>query len=105
MRLYALPISVQSHMEKKFSLPANYPKVHGNEFKHLLNLNRPGALLVPVARTSGSRQDLEVEGAAAVYWNLKYYVDFLDEILNVARDNILQENIFIVLTSVDMIAL
>ena len=58
-------------IDKEFSLPANYPKGHGDMFKHWMNLNHPGALLVPVQRTSGSRQDLVVEGAAAVYWNRK----------------------------------
>ena len=62
-------------------------------------------MLVPVARTSGSRNDLAVEFDAAVYWNRKYYVEFLDERLKEARDNILQENNFIVLTSVEIISL
>ena len=89
--------AVIREVEKEFSLPANYPKVHGNEFNHCLNINRPGAFMVPVARTSGSRQYLAVEGAAAIYWNGKYYVAFMDEPLKAVRDNILQENNFIVL--------
>ena len=56
-------------VDKEFSLPANYPKGHGAMFLHWLKLNHPGALLVPVERSSGSRQDLAAEGAAAVYWN------------------------------------
>ena len=91
-------------IDKEFSLPANYPKGHGDHFKHWLKREHPGALLVPVQRTSGSRQDLAVEGAAAVYWNRKYYVQFLDEEL-VGKDNILQENLYTVLTSEEMIAL
>ena len=58
-------------VDKEFSLPANYPKGHGNQFKHWLKKNHPGALLVPVTRASGSRQDLACEGAGAVYWNRK----------------------------------
>ncbi len=58
-------------VDKEFSLPANYPKGHGDMFKYWLELNHPGALLVPVERSSGSRQDLACEGAAAVYWNRK----------------------------------
>ena len=54
-----------------FSLPANYPKGRGDMFKYWLQKHHPGALLVPVQRTSGSRQDLACEGAAAVYWNRK----------------------------------
>jgi hypothetical protein len=56
-------------IDKEFSIPANYPKGHGPEFKHWLKAHHPGALLVPVQRTAGSRQDLAKEGAAAVYWN------------------------------------
>jgi hypothetical protein len=56
-------------IDKEFSLPANYPKGHGDMFLHWLKENHPGALLVPVERTAGSRQDLAAEGAAAVYWN------------------------------------
>jgi hypothetical protein len=56
-------------IDKEFSIPANYPKGHGPEFKHWLKAHHPGALLVPVQRTAGSRQDLATEGAAAVYWN------------------------------------
>lgn len=114
-------------IDKEFSLPANYPKGHGDMFKHWLRMYHPEALLVPVERTAGSRQDLACEGAAAVYWNrrlvsvskqsiiasillihfdnLRYYVEWLDECLRTVKDNILQENLFIVLTSVEMIAL
>ena len=56
-------------VDKEFSLPANYPKGHGAMFLHWLKLNHPDALLVPVGRSYGSRQDLAAEGAAAVYWN------------------------------------
>ena len=54
-------------IDKEFSLPANYPKGHGDHFKHWLKREHPGTLSVPVHRTSGSRQDLVMEGAAAVY--------------------------------------
>ena len=45
------------------------------------------------------------------YYSLKsvplcrYYIEFLDECLRTHKDNILQENLFIVLTSVEMVAL
>ena len=59
-------------IDKEFSLPATFPKGHGDLLLHCLRLNHPGALLVPVERTAGLRQDLVVEGAAAVYWNWRY---------------------------------
>lgn len=61
--------SVLQAVDKEFSVPANYPKGHGDLFLHWLKLNHPGTLLVPVQRTAGSRQDLATKGAAAVFWN------------------------------------
>eukprot|EP00957_Ditylum_brightwellii_P062028 4707433-Ditylum_brightwellii.AAC.1 len=58
-------------INKEFSLPANYPKRCGDEFKTWLLKHHPGALCVPVTHAAGSRQDLAVEGAASVYWNRK----------------------------------
>ena len=92
-------------VDSEFSLPSNYPKGHGQSFQHWLKLHHPGVLLVPVQRTSGSCQDLAVEGAAAVYWNRKYYVEFLDEGLTCGKVSILQEKLFMVLTSMEMVAL
>ena len=78
-RVLTMMDAVLRAVDKEFSLPANSPKGHGDEFKHWINLNHPGAFLVPFTRTAGSRQHLDVEGAAAVYWYRKYYVEFLDE--------------------------
>jgi hypothetical protein len=92
-------------LDKAVSLLANYPKGFGDQFKHWLLKYHLGALLVPIQRAAGLRQDLATEGAGAVYWNRIYYVEFLDECLRSGNDNILQENLFIVLTSVEMVAL
>lgn len=70
-RVSTMMDAVLRSIGKEFSLPANYPKGHEQEFKHWINNNHPQALLLPVQRTSGSRQDLAVEGAAAVCWNRK----------------------------------
>ena len=61
--------SVLRATDKEFSLPANYPKGHGVLFKMWMEINHPGALLLPVERATGLRKDLAVEGAAAIYWN------------------------------------
>ena len=68
-------------------------------------LYHPETLLLPVERSSGSRQDLTVEGAGAVYMNRSYYLDFLDGCLTANNNNILQQNLFIVLTSSQMITM
>ena len=92
-------------VDKEFSLCANYPKGHGEIFGKWMNDNHPGTLLLHVERASGSRQDLCVEGAGAVYWNRKYWIEFLDQQLRNVGDNILQENLFIILSSCEMTAL
>ena len=92
-------------VDKDFSLPTNYPKGHGDQFKYWLHKYHPGVLLVAVERTSGSRQDLAVEGAAAIYWNRKYYVEFLNQRLKASGENILQNNLFIVLSCMEMISM
>ena len=61
--------------DKEFSLCANYPKGHGE----LFCATHSGELLLHVERSSGSRQDIFVEGAPAIYWNREYCIEFLDE--------------------------
>ena len=87
--------------DKEFSLPANYPKGHGDMFKNLLPKYHFGALLVP----AGWCQDLATKEASAIYWNRIYYVEFLDESLQGTKDYILQKNLFVVLTLMEMVAL
>ena len=98
--------SVLRALDKEFSLNANYAKGHGQLFFEWIRCNHPGELLLHVERASGSRQDLAVEGAGALYFNRIYYIEFLDERLRTcgAEGNILQENLFIILSSVEMIA-
>ena len=45
--------AVLRSIDKESSLPENYPKGHGDVFKHWMKKYHPGALLVPVARTYG----------------------------------------------------
>ena len=96
-------------IDKEFSLSANYPKGHGELFLEWIREHYPGVLLLHVERAAGSRQDLSTEGSLAIYMNYEYYVEFLDEMLR-KRDahdkaSILQQNLFVVLTSSEMLAL
>ena len=92
-------------LDKEFSLCANYPKGHGDLFKEWAVREHPRALLFHVWATSGARQDAAFEGAAPAYMNRTVWVEFLDERLRTpGADNILQENLFILLTSVAMVA-
>ncbi len=66
-------------LDKEFSLCANYPKGHGEQFLAWILKHHPGALLFHVERAAGSRQDFAVEGAGAVYMNRRYWIEFLDK--------------------------
>ena len=87
--------------DKEFSLCVNYPKGRGDIFHELMDINYPGVLLLHVERASGSRQDLCVEGAGALYWNRKYWIEFLDGRRRTPGNNILQENLFGIFSSIE----
>ena len=92
-------------LDKEFSLCANYPKGHGDMFKEWIVLTHPRALLLHVWSTSGARQDAAFEGAGPAYLNRTYWVEFLDERLRApGANNILQESLFILITSIAMVA-
>ena len=61
--------------------------------------------LLHAERAAGNRQDVICMGADAVYINRPLNVEFLDERLRIKGNaNILQENLFVVLSSLEMIA-
>lgn len=110
LRVTASISAIVRAIDKEFSLSANYPKGHGELFLEWIRENHPGALLFHVERASGSRQDLCTEGSLAIFMNYPYYVEFLDEQLRKLKTgyqqaSILQQNLFVVLTSMEMIAL
>ena len=78
---------------------ANYPKGHREVFREWVETYHPITLLLCVDRSSGSRQDLSVKGAGAVYINRPYWIELLEKRLRTPVDNILQENIFIIISS------
>ena len=93
-------------IDKEFSLCCNYPKGDGDKFRAWREEYHPGSLVLPIERAcGGSRQDLTVEGAGAVYMNRRYYLEFLNECLVADGNNILQKNLWIVLSCKEMIAM
>ena len=95
--------SILRALNKCFSLPVNYPKGNGVEFKHWLEKYHECVPLYPVQRST--RNAMILEGVAAVYINGWLYKLFLDEQLSTPRaDNILQECLFVVLSSVELLA-
>ena len=90
---------------KEFSLTANYPKGHGKLFREWIIENYPLEFLLHVERATGSRQDIICMGADAVYMNRPLNIEFLDERLRMrGNDNIIQQNLFVILSSLEMIA-
>ena len=83
----------------------NYPKGRGELLREYIETYQPEALLIHVKRSSGSHQDLDFEGSVAVYMNCPDLIEFLDKLLRTPGDNIQQENIFIILSSLEMTAL
>jgi hypothetical protein len=96
-------------VDKEFSLSANYPKGHGELFLEWMRVHHSDELLLHVERAAGSWQDMCTEGSMAIYMNYPYYIEFLDSSLRKPKktDNasILQQNLFMALKSIKMIAL
>ena len=92
-------------VDKELSLTTNYPKGHRESVRKWIDTHHTGAILLHVEQATGSRQDLCVEEAGAIYWNQKYWIEFLDGRLRTPGDNISQENLFVILSSCEMIAL
>ncbi len=95
-------------VNKDFSLSANYPKGHRKPFLEWIREHHPGVLLLHVECAAGSRQD--TEGLMQIYKNYLFYVEFLDnQLLKYCWSNentsILQQNLFVALTSLEMTAL
>ena len=61
--------------------------------------------MFPVQRSTGARNDMIIEGSAAFYINGWLYKAFLDEHLStIDPDNILHENLWMCITSVELTA-
>ena len=90
---------------KELSLATNYPKGHGEQFRTWMIKRYPNKFLMNAERATGSRQDIITISADPIYWNRKFNVEFLDDVIWVkGASNILQEIVFTVLSSLEMIA-
>ena len=97
-------------VDKELSLSANYPSGHGKLFLEWIREYHPGVLLLHLQCAAGSRQDLCMEGLMPIYMNYLFYMEFLDIQLckypwSNENTSILQQNLFVALTSLEMIAL
>jgi hypothetical protein len=92
--------------DKEFSLAANYPKGHRELFAEWIKENYPGALLFHVESTYGTHQDIMFTAVLAISMNHCYNIKFLDHCLHMPdnKDTILQKNLVVVLSSLEMVA-
>ncbi len=101
------PINLFCAMEKGFGEGANYPKGLAKIFFSYMDTYNPLVHLWPLSRAlGGTRQDIATEASMSVLMNLPYYLDFMNWKLSCGTsDSILLKHLFIVLQSVEMIAM
>ena len=93
-------------IDKCLNLLSNYPKGNSTEFKNWCITYHPDYPLYPVERTTSARNKMVLKLAVAAYTNAWLYKLFLDKALSTLdADNILQELLFTILSSVNTIAL
>ena len=74
-------------------------------FKTHVEAKHPGIYLWPLDHVNGARQDFCVAGAKGAYYNRAMWVEFLIYLLSCEdSDNMLQERLFVLLSSVEMTA-
>ena len=106
LRIHPNMKNILRALDKCFSLPDNYPKRKGTYFKHWCVTYYPDYPFYPVEWTMGARNDMFSEGSVAAYTNTWLHKLFLEKLLStIDVKNILQENLFTILSSVKMIAM
>ena len=104
LRVYPDLSNVIRDFHNEFSLDANYQKGHRDKFIDWIIRKYPNQLIMNNERESGSRQYIITMGAVPIYWNCIFNVDFLDDYLRIKDNtNIFQQNMFTILTSIEMI--
>ena len=98
--------SIIRSVYKLFCLWNNYPKGDGNLFKSHMEEYHPDQLLRHVESTNGNRQDIVTIYAGPIYFNIRFYMEYLDVKLAAhGKNNILEENVSIILGSTNVLAL
>ena len=94
-------------IDKELNPHGDYAKGHGSNFWHFMETTHQGVTWLPIVRVlGGSRQDGSFEAALPLYAGRRYILEFLHKTLcENEKDNILQHNLFIVLESVEIIAM
>jgi hypothetical protein len=106
LRVTCIFSAIARAWDKFFSLCANYPKGQGEHFAAWLRVNKPGTALYHVVGAQGSRHDLCLEAAPAIYMNRYVCFDYASYVLRLPKkqDNILLRCLFVLMTSEEIIA-
>ena len=82
IRIHPNTKNIHCDFNKRFSLPSNYPKGKGTEFKYWCVTYHPNGALYPVEQTTGASNDMVIEGAVPTYTNALLYKLLLDKALS-----------------------
>jgi len=106
LRVSCVYSAIARAWDKFFSLCANYPKGQGEHFAAWLKVNKPGTPLHHVVGAQGSRHDLCLMAAPAIYMNRHICFEYADYLLRLPhkQDNILLRCLFVLMTSEEIIA-
>ena len=106
LRVSCIYSAIARAWDKFFSLCANYPKGQGEHFAAWLKVNKPGTALYHVVGAQGSRHDLCLMAAPAIYMNRHVCFQYADYLLRLPKkqDNILLRCLFVLMTSEEIIA-
>ena len=102
LRVTCVYSAIARAWDKFFSLYANYPKGQGKHFAAWLRVNKPGTPLYHVVGVQGSRHDLCLIAAPAIYMNRYACFDYASYVLRLPKkqDNILLRCLFVLMTLV-----
>ena len=106
LRVTCVYSAIARAWDKFFSLCANYPKGQGEHFAAWLRVNKPGTPLYHVVGAQGSRHDLCLMAAPAIYMNRYACFDYASYVLRLPKkqDNILLRCLFVLMTSEEIIS-
>ena len=107
LRVTCIFSAIACAWDKFFSLCANYPKGQEEHFAAWLKMNKPGTPLYHVVGAQGSRHDLCLMAAPAIYMNRNVYFDYATSYLlglPKKQENILLRCLFMLMTSEEIIA-
>ena len=106
LRVTCIFSAIARAWDKFFSLCANYPKGQGEHFAAWLRMNKPGTPLYHVVGAQGSRHDLCLMAAPAIYMNRYVCFDYASYLLHLPKkqENILLMCLFVLMTSEEIIA-